>query len=51
MPQDSAASMLFQIFREVPSVLTSLVSLAVIIVLTLWLAGRAVSDREYVLEQ
>jgi ABC-type transport system involved in multi-copper enzyme maturation permease subunit len=51
MPQDSAASMLFQIFREVPSVLTSLVSLAVIIVLTLWLAGRAVTDREYVLEQ
>jgi ABC-type transport system involved in multi-copper enzyme maturation permease subunit len=51
MPQDSAASMLFQIFREVPSVMTSLVSLAVIIVLTLWLAGRAVTDREYVLEQ
>jgi ABC-2 type transport system permease protein len=51
MPQDSAASMLLQIFHEVPSVLTSLVSLAVIISLTLWLAGRAVSDREYVLEQ
>lgn len=51
MPQDSAASLLFQIFHEVPSVLASLVSLAVIIVLTLWLAGRAVSDREYVLEQ
>jgi ABC-type transport system involved in multi-copper enzyme maturation permease subunit len=51
MPQDSAASMLFQVFREVPSVLTSLGSLAVIVVVTLWLAGRAVSDREYVLEQ
>ncbi len=51
MPQDSAVSMLFQIFHEVPSVLTSLVSLAVIIAVTLWLAGRAVSDREYVLEQ
>jgi ABC-2 type transport system permease protein len=51
MPQDSAASMLFQIFHEVPSVLTSLASLAVIVVVTLWLAGRAVSDREYVLEQ
>jgi ABC-2 type transport system permease protein len=51
MPQDSAASLLFQIFHEVPSVLTSVASLAVIIAVTLWLAGRAVSDREYVLEQ
>ena len=51
MPQDSAISMLMQAFREVPSVLTSLVSLAVIVGLSLWAAGRAVETREYVLEQ
>ena len=51
MPQDSAASMLFQIFREVPSVMTSLACLAGIVAASLWLAGRAVEDREYVLEQ
>lgn len=51
MPQDSAVSMLLQIFREVPSVSTSLACLTAIVVGTLWMAGRAVADREYVLEQ
>ena len=51
MPQDSAVSMLMQVFREVPTVSTSLLCLAVIVGLTLWLAGRAVEEREYVLEQ
>jgi len=51
MPQDSAVSMLMQVFREVPSVWVSLVCLAAIVVVTLWLAGRAVERREYVLEQ
>ena len=51
MPQDSAVSMLMQIFREVPSVATSLLALAVIIGVTLWLAGQAVEQREYVLDQ
>ena len=51
MPQDSAVSILLQVFHEVPSVAVSLACLAVIIVLTLWLAGRAVETREYVLEQ
>jgi ABC-2 type transport system permease protein len=51
MPQDSAVSLLMQVFREVPSLTTSLLSLAVIVVLTLWLSGRAVEHREYVLEQ
>jgi len=51
MPQDSAASMLLQVFHEVPSVGVSLVALAAIIALTLWGAGRAVEHREYVLEQ
>jgi ABC-type transport system involved in multi-copper enzyme maturation permease subunit len=51
MPQDSAVALLMQVFREVPSLLTSLVGLAVIIVVSLWLAIRAVEQREYVLEQ
>jgi hypothetical protein len=51
MPQDSPASALLQIFREVPSVATSLIGLAVIVGLGLWLAGRTVERREYVLEQ
>ena len=51
MPQDSAVSVLMQVFREVPTVTVSLVSLAVITGLALWSAGRAVDGREYVLEQ
>jgi hypothetical protein len=51
MPQDSAVSLLMQVFHEVPSLLTSLVALAVIVGASLWLAGRAVEQREYVLEQ
>jgi ABC-type transport system involved in multi-copper enzyme maturation permease subunit len=50
-PQDSAVSMLMQVFREVPSVPGSLAGLAVIIGVTLWLAGRAVERREFVLDQ
>jgi hypothetical protein len=51
MPQDSAVNMLMQVFREVPSVPVSLLSLAVIIGVALWAAGRSVESREYVLEQ
>jgi len=51
MPQDSAVSMIMQVFHEVPSVFVSLVSLAVIIAVALWAAGRAVEGREYVLDQ
>ena len=51
MPQDSATSVLLQLFHEVPSVATSLLGLAVIVGLSLWSAGRAVENREYVLEQ
>jgi len=40
-----------QVFREVPGVTVSLLSLTVIVVLALWLAGQAVEQREYVLEQ
>ena len=51
MPQDSAVSLLMQVFHEVPTVTTSLACLTVVVGLTLWLAGRAVEQREYVLEQ
>jgi ABC-2 type transport system permease protein len=51
MPQDSAVSVLMQVFHEVPSVAVSLLCLSVMIGVTLWLAGRAVEQREYVLEQ
>ena len=51
MPQDSAVSVLMQVFREVPSLTVSLLALAVIIGATVWLAGRAVEHKEYVLEQ
>jgi ABC-2 type transport system permease protein len=51
MPQDSAMSVLMQVFHEVPSVPVSLLCLGAIVALTLWQAGRAVEQREYVLEQ
>jgi ABC-type Na+ efflux pump permease subunit len=51
MPQDSALNVILQVFREVPSLAVSLVALALIIVGTVWLAGRTVERREYVLEQ
>ena len=51
MPSDSAVSVLLQVFHEVPSVAASLASLALIIAVTLWAAGRTVENREYVLEQ
>jgi hypothetical protein len=44
-------NILMQVFREVPAVPVSLISLAVIVGLSLWAAGRAVETREYVLEQ
>src|SRR5262249_20818244 len=51
MPQDSAVSLLMQVFREVPGVAMSLLSLSIIVIVALWLAGQAVEQREYVLEQ
>ena len=51
MPQDSAVSVLLQVFHEVPSVTTSLLCLGAIVGLTLWMAARAVEQREYLLEQ
>ncbi|TAK16324.1 MAG: hypothetical protein EPO35_05520 [Acidobacteria bacterium] len=51
MPNDTVVSLVQQIFREVPSLTTSLVALAVITGVTLWLAGRTVTNKEYILEQ
>jgi hypothetical protein len=51
IPQDSAVSVLMQVFQDIPSVTTSLLCLTCITLVTLWLAGRAVEAREYVLEQ
>jgi ABC-2 type transport system permease protein len=51
MPQESAVSALLQFFNEVPSIAVSLACLAAITGVTLWLAGRSVETREYVLEQ
>jgi ABC-type transport system involved in multi-copper enzyme maturation permease subunit len=51
MPQDSAVSLLMQVFRDVPSVPVSLFALSLIIGLALWGAMGAVEGREYVLEQ
>jgi len=51
MPEDSAMSILMQVFRETPGVWSSLFALAVIVSVGVWLAGRTVEQREYVLEQ
>jgi ABC-2 type transport system permease protein len=51
MPQDSAVSILLQVFREVPPPVSSLAYLAVIVALALWFSARAVEQREYVLDQ
>ena len=51
MPQDSAVSMLMQVFHEVPTLAVSLMALSLIVWLALWAAGRAVESKEYVLEQ
>jgi len=51
MPNDSFASMMQALFRETPSLTSSLVWLAVILVVFLTAAARIVARREYVLEQ
>lgn len=51
MPNDSFASMVQSIFRETPSLESSLVALALITVVFLYFAASLVAKREYVLEQ
>jgi hypothetical protein len=51
MPQDSTINVLLQAFQDQPPVWLSLIYLFLIVGVSLWLAGRAVENREYVLEQ
>ena len=51
MPSDSPVSLIKELFREVPPLSTSLIGLAAITIVCLWMASRAVTRREYVLEQ
>jgi hypothetical protein len=51
MPSNSPLSLIQELFREFPGLTQSLVWLGVIIALCLWFASRAVTNREYVLEQ
>jgi ABC-type transport system involved in multi-copper enzyme maturation permease subunit len=51
MPNDSFASMVQAIFRETPSLGSSLAYLGLIEVVFLYFAARIVANREYVLEQ
>jgi ABC-type transport system involved in multi-copper enzyme maturation permease subunit len=51
MPNDSAVSLVQAIFREIPSLTTSVVALVLITVVCLWLAARRVTNKEYILEQ
>jgi ABC-type transport system involved in multi-copper enzyme maturation permease subunit len=51
LPRDSAVGSLVQSFLEIPSALTGVASLGVLIGLALWFAARTVERREYVLEQ
>ena len=51
MPNDSVVSLIQGIFRESPSLIESLVWLAVILLVFLWLAAASVDRKEYVLEQ
>jgi ABC-type transport system involved in multi-copper enzyme maturation permease subunit len=49
--EESVVGGLLQLFNEVPSLATSLASLAAITLVSLWLASRAARTREFVLEQ
>jgi ABC-type transport system involved in multi-copper enzyme maturation permease subunit len=51
MPADSTVSILQSLFRELPGLAESLLSMAAIEIVCLWLAARTAARREYVLEQ
>ena len=51
MPANSPLSLIQSLFQDVPSLPASLVAIALITAVSLWLAARAVARREYVLEQ
>lgn len=51
MPQDDTVAAIQSLFSEPPSALSSLISLAVILAASLWVAAKTVERREYVLDQ
>ncbi len=51
MPNDSVVSLIQGVFRESPSLVESLVWLAVILFVFLWAAAVSVERKEYILEQ
>lgn len=51
MPSDSPISIIQAVFLETPSLVTSIIGLIVIATMSIWLGVRAVTRREYVLEQ
>ena len=51
LPSDSPLSLIQGLFRETPSVTVSLIVMALIVVGGLWIGGRVISTKEYVLEQ
>ena len=51
MPQDDTMAAIQSLFSEPPTAASSLLSLALIAVVALWMAARTVSRREYVLDQ
>jgi len=51
MPNDGVISLIQGIFRETPSLTESLIWLAVICGVFLWMAAASVERKEYVLEQ
>jgi UPF0716 family protein affecting phage T7 exclusion len=51
MPSDSPISIIQAVFLETPGLTTSIFGLILIAVVSLWFAVRAVTKREYVLEQ
>ena len=51
MPAEGVVSMLQGLFRETPTVATSIASLGVYVVIFLYLAAKTVERKEYVLEQ
>lgn len=51
MPQDDTVSAIQSLFSEPPTLISSLMSLALIAGIALWLAARTVERKEYVLDQ
>jgi hypothetical protein len=51
MPQDDTVTAIQSLFSDPPAVMSSLLSLAAILAVSLWLAARTVERREYILDQ